>query len=79
MTTPATDGKMIVNALYHSAVVSGLAMGYARIGNMGDGGSPPMLDFTPRDAGMVVLDVALAMATKDLLIKQGVLPPDIIK
>ena len=29
MTTPATDGKMLVNALYHSAVVSGLAAGYA--------------------------------------------------
>ena len=34
MTTPATDGKMIVNALYHSAVVSGLATGYARLGKM---------------------------------------------
>ena len=79
MTTPATDGKMILNALYHSAVVSGLAMGYARLGKMAMGGSPPKLDFTPHDAGMVVLDVALAMTTKDLLIKQGVLPPDIIK
>ena len=79
MTTPATDGKMIVNALYHSAVVSGLAMVYARLGKMTMGGSPPKLDFTPRDADMVVLDVALAMTTKDLLIKQGVLPPDIIK
>ena len=48
MTTPATDGKMIVNALYHSAVVSGLAMGYARLGKMALGGSPPKLDHTPR-------------------------------
>ena len=79
MTTPATDGKMIVNALYHSAVVSGLAMGYARLGKMAIWGSPPKLYFTPRDAGMVMLDVALAMTTKDLLIKQGVLPADIIK
>ena len=72
MTTPATDGKMIVNALYHSAVVSGLATGYARLGKMAMGGSPhPKLDFTPRDVGMVVLDVALAMGTKDLLIKTG--------
>lgn len=79
MTTPATDGKMFVNALYHSAVVSGLAMGYARIGKMAIGGPPPKLDFTPRDIGMVVVDVALAMATKDMLIKQGILPPDIMK
>ena len=79
MTTPATDGKMIVNALYHSAVVSGLATGYARLGKMAMGGSPTKLDFTPRDVGMVVLDVALAMGTKDLLIKQGIIPADIMK
>ena len=79
MTTPATDGKMLVNALYHSAVVSGLAMGYSRLGRFVFGGASPKLDFTPRDIGMVVSDVALAMATKDMLIKQGILPPDILK
>ena len=42
------------------------------------GGSIPRLDLTPRDVGMVVADVAVAMATKDALIRQGVLPPDII-
>ena len=79
MTTPAIDGKMLVNALYHSAVVSGLAMGYARIGKMVIGDPPPKLDSTPHNIGMVVVDVALAMATKDMLIKQGILPPDIMK
>ena len=82
MTTPATDGKRIVNALYHSTVVSGLATGYARHGKMAMGGSPPTptkLDFTSRDVSMVVLDVALAMGTKDLLIKQGIIPADIMK
>ena len=58
MTTPETDGKVIVNTLYHSAVVSGLAMGYDRLGKMAMGVSLPKLDFTPRDVGMVVLDVA---------------------
>ena len=79
MTTPATDGKMLVNALYHSAVVSGLAMGYARLSKMVMGGSSPKLDPTPRDIGMVVIDVALAMATKDMLIKQGILPANVMK
>ena len=51
MTTPATDGKMIVNALYHSTVVSGLAMRYARLRKMGMGGSTPKLHFAPRDVG----------------------------
>ena len=38
MTTPGTDGKMLVNALYHSAVVCGIAVGYARLGKMAMGG-----------------------------------------
>ena len=79
MTTTATDGKMIVNKLYHSAVVSGLATGYAWLGKMAMGGSPPKLDFTPCDVGMVVVDIALAMGTKDLLIKQRIIPADIMK
>lgn len=33
-------------------------------------GNPPKLDFTLRDVGMVVVDVALAMTNKDMLIKQ---------
>lgn len=70
---------MLVNTLYHSAVVSGLAMGYSRLGKMVIGGQPPKLDFTPRDVGMVVVDVALAMATNDMLIKQGIIPVDIMK
>ena len=79
MTTPATDGKMLVNALYHSAGVSGLAAGYARPGKMAIGGSPPKLDFTRRDVGMDVVDVALVMATKGMLIKQRLVPADILK
>ena len=79
MTIPATDGKMIVNALYHSAVVSGLTMRNARLSKMAIGGSTPKLDPTPRDVGMVVLDVALAMGTRDLLIKQGIIPAEIMK
>ena len=79
MTTPATDGKMIVNALCHSAVVLGLATGYARLGKMVMGGNLPKLDFTPHDVGMVMLDVALALRTKDVLIKKGFIPADIMK
>ena len=70
---------MLVNALYHSAVVSGLAMGYARLGKMVLGGSVPKLDFSAHDLGMVVVDVALALATRDTLIKQGIIPTDILK
>ena len=73
MTTPSTDGKMLINALYHSAVDCGLAAGYARLGKMAIGVSPAKLDFTPRDVGMVVV------ATKNMLIKQGLIPADILR
>ena len=73
MSAPSTDGKQFANLAYHSAVVSGLAMGYAALGKK------IMKDFTPYDAGMVVLDVGLAMVTKDMLVKQGILPAEILK
>ena len=51
MTTPATDGKMLVNALYHSAVVSGLAARYARLGKIVIGGGPRSLTVRPARGG----------------------------
>ncbi len=75
----STDGKMLANAAYHSAVVSGLAVGYARLGRIAFKGATPKLDFNAHDIGMVVLDIGLAMATKDMLIKQGIIPADIMK
>jgi hypothetical protein len=79
MSSPSTDGKMIVNVLYHSAIISGLAMGYSHLGKMVISGPYPKLDFTGRDVGMLIVDIALAMFTKDMLIKQGMLPADIMK
>ena len=46
-----TDGKQIVNAVYHGAVVSGLAMAYARLTQMAIKGPIPKLDFTPGTSG----------------------------
>lgn len=75
----STDGKMLVNTLYHGAVVTVFALSYARIGKMVFGGVYPKFDFSPRDVGMVVADVTLALASKDALIKQGIIPADIMK
>ena len=47
MTTPATDGKVLVNALYHSTVISGIAMGYARLGKMAIGVASRLLTLLP--------------------------------
>ena len=79
MSTPGTDGKQLVNWPYHSAVVSGLAVGYATLGKKIMKGATPKLDFAPYDVGMVFLDVGLAMATKEILVKQGILPANVLK
>ena len=75
----STDGKMLVNTLYHGAVVTLLTVSYARLGKMAFGGAYPKLDFSPRDVGMTVAGVSLALASKDALIKQGIIPADIMK
>jgi hypothetical protein len=79
MTTPITDGKILVNAIYHSAVVTGLAVGYGKLGKTIIKGPVPKLDFDAYDTGMLILDIGLAMATKDMLVKQGIIPSDILK
>ena len=79
MATPGADRKQLANSAYHAAVVSGLAIGFATLGNNIFKSATPKFDFAPYDIGMVVLDIGLAMATKDMLVKQGILPADILK
>ena len=79
MATPGADGKQLANSAYHAAVVSGLAIGFATLSKKIFKSATPKFDFAPYDVGMVVLDIGLAMATKDMLVKQGILPADILK
>ena len=58
----------LVNTLYHSAVVSSFSYWLLT------SGAQPKLDLTPCDTGMLIASVAHAMATKDTLIKQGIIP-----
>ena len=77
MSTP--NEKNLINDLYHATVVGGLAIGYAKIGQMVFKGSMPKLDMTSRDVGMVILDLSAAMASKDFLVKQAIIPDNITK
>ena len=74
-----TDGKKLVNDLYHGAVVAGLSIGYAQLGKMIFKGPTPKLDFDVKDAGMVVADVAAAIATKDFLVAQNIIPAGVLE
>jgi len=71
--------KNLINTLYHGAVVSGLALGYSQLGRMLLRTAPTRLEPTGRDVGMLVFDVTAALATRDWLVQQGILPADIMK
>ena len=79
MATSSADGKMLVNALYHGIIVTGIAIGCSRLGRMMFGGQTPKLDSTLRDFGMAAIYISLAIAGQDILIKQGMIPADILK
>ncbi|CAC5364120.1 unnamed protein product [Mytilus coruscus] len=73
------DGKQIANMLYHAGVETLLTVGYAEIGKKVLRRPAPKVDFNVNDVVMLSIDILLAMATKDMLIKQGIIPADIMK
>ena len=75
----ATDEKTIVNTLYHAGVETILTIGYSEIGRKLFKRPAPKIDFNFSDIGMLSLDILLAMITKDTLVKQGIIPADIMK
>ena len=73
------DGKQIVNMLYHAGVETLLTIGYSELGRKLLRRPEPKVDFNMADVGMLSVDILLAMATRDMLIKQGIISADIIK
>ncbi|CAG2200565.1 unnamed protein product [Mytilus edulis] len=69
--TTQKDGKQIANMLYHAGVETLLTVGYAEIGKKVLRRPAPKVDFNMNDVVMLSIDILLAMATKDMLIKQG--------
>ena len=71
--------KDFVNTVYHATVDTGIAIGYAQLAKQFLKTPAPKMDFNLRDAGMLVAEFALAMYTKDMLVKRGIIPADIMK
>ena len=71
------DGKAIANTVYHAALVSGFAIGYAKLAQMAIKGPLPKIDLTAHDAGMMFMNVSFAILTKGELIKRGIIPSNI--
>ena len=75
----AIDGKQIANMLYHAGVETFLTVGYSERGRKLLRRPAPKVDFNMGDIAMLSIDILLAMATRDMLIKQGIIPADIMK
>ena len=71
--------KDILNTIYHSAITTGLAVGYSILGkkmirlDVGDSAKPDLADFSK-----LTLVITLAVATKDWLVNSKLIPGDII-
>ena len=77
--TTSIDGKQIANMLYHAGIETALTVAYSEMGKKLFKRPAPKVDFNMTDIGMLSLDILLAMATRDMLIKQGIIPADIMK
>ena len=73
------QSKEIVNTLYHSTVVTSLAIAYSMIGkkliklDVGDPAKPDLLDFVK-----LTSVITLSAASKDWLVINKILPENII-
>ena len=73
------DGKQTVNMIYHAGVESMLTIDYSQLTKKLLKVATPKVDFNMGDIGMLTVDIMVAMATRDMLIKQGIIPADIMK
>ena len=75
----AIEGKQIANMLYPAGVETLLTIGYSELGRKLLRRPAPKVDFNMGDIAMLSIDILLAMATRNMLIKQGIIPADIMK
>jgi len=72
--------KDVANTVYHSAIITGLAVGYSMIGkimiklNVADPARPDLTDFIK-----LSIVITLSMFTKDWLVSHKFIPEDILK
>ena len=71
--------KQIANMLYHAGVETLLTLGYSELGRKLLKRPAPKVDFNMGDIEMLSVGILLAMATRDMLIKQGIIPADFMK
>ncbi len=71
------DINTIVNSAYHSAILSGLVITNSVLAKKILKIKPSDLSFDIKDGAMLTANIYIAMMTKSVLIKRGILPPNI--
>jgi len=72
--------KNMVNMIYHAAVISGLSVGYSMISKRLLKMKVADLDkLNVEDSVKLVAVISASIATKDFLVKQGIIPENISK
>ena len=70
--------KNIMNFIYHAAVISGLSIGYIMISKMILKIKVADLDkLNVEDSVKLVAVISASIATKDFLVKQGIIPENL--
>ena len=70
--------KTVINSVYHAAVIGGLSIGYTMLGKNLFRMKPAdlgKLDF--EDSAKLIAIITASTATKDFLVKQGIIPENI--
>ena len=70
--------KNIMNSIYHAAVISGLSIGYCMISKRLLKMKVADLDkLNVEDSVKLIAVISASIATKDFLVKQGIIPENI--
>lgn len=73
-----SDTKNLMNLVYHSAVISGLAVAYSMLAkNLLKMKSADLSRLDFEDSAKLVAVVTASIATKDFLVKQGIIPENV--
>ena len=81
LTSTPAQVNTIANVGYRVAMVTGIAIGYAKIGHMLMKSAPaPKLE-AKLDSGTVssILYIGLGLYTRDMLVARGIIPGDVLK
>jgi len=72
--------KSLVNTVYHAVIISGFSIGYAMLSKKAFGMKPIDVGKTDmNDIGKLTFIISASIFTRDYLVKEGIIPDNIMK